>query len=174
MICLLGVAIAGVFPSEEELQEQAEIVVKGEVIEADCLYSSENEYGDVDNTYSATISVLEVLHGELSEVSFSIISVDTIYAPGHEPNCDYSEDPHPVGEMGRYYLYTDGEELKLHEGGFFADEASAPQEAPACSLTEAMDTGAVEEKTESGCSTVQQVPLWLMIVPLLTIVRRRI
>lgn len=174
MICLLGAALAGVFPSESELQQQAEITVKGEVVEAACLYSSENEYGDVDNTYSATISVLEVLQGELSETSFSIISVDTIYAPDREPNCDFSEDPHPVGEIGRYYLYREGEDLELYEGGFFADESSSPQEPPACLLEDSADTGeAGGDEAKTGCSAAQSSPSWIMLIPLLTLFARR-
>ena len=176
MIYFMGTVMAGVFLPEEDISEQAQIAVKGEVVAAECLFSSENDRGVVDNTYTATINVLEVLKGEFSEASFTLISVDTIYPEGGEPNCDYSEDPHPIGEVGRYYLYTDEDELKLYEGGFFPDDSSNPQDPPACLLAEdSMDTGVeeVEEKAQTGCSSLNDKTSLLLLIPLAGLLLRR-
>ena len=173
MFYFMGAATAGVFLPEEDISEQAQIAIVGEVVDAECLFSSEDDRGVVENTYKATIDVLEVTKGEFNEASFTLISVDVIYPLGGEPNCDYSEDPHPVGEVGRYYLYADEDEFKLYEGGFFPEESSNPQNPPICLLAEdSTDTG-VEEKVESGCSSLDQKSSLLFLIPLVGFLFRR-
>ena len=166
---------AGVPYSEEELQELAEFVVTGEILESSCLSYNRDQEGVETSIFEATISIQEVVTnlGEVDTSSGEITlrSTNTVYPPeAEQPACFDNDIAHPIGESGTYYLYpsASGDNLfSIYMGGFIPDESSAPGEDPSCPDLEEpsseTDNDSAEETETKGCSSIT-ASSWLFLL----------
>lgn len=163
MLLLLSSAAFAVVPpqTEAEVADFSELGITAEVISVECLSYSEDGNGVLTQQYVAELEVLEVLKGDLNELSISAAYSTYEYPSDAEmPSCASTGVNHPVGEIANYYFSgtADGQYL-LGEYSYFESEDSQPGEATICpDLPEADPEPADEEadpevKEEStGCA----------------------
>ena len=178
-------AVAGVFWSEEELQEEAELAIAGTVSESTCISSNVSDDGVETIIYEAVISIDEVLintqETDFSTGMLTLRSVNTTYPPEQELECSSNDVAHPVGEAGTYYLLESASEglYVLYAGGFFESEDSNPETAPECpnledpsSETQADSSDSEGDEEAKGCASVT-ASSWVFWLALLGLRRRR-
>jgi hypothetical protein len=141
MIFLISTAFAGILYSEEELTESCTgldsncAVITGEVIDAGCRGVSEDDMGAVLTSYTATIQVLDDVHG-LGEEVIVLHTSNWDFSNAEATMSCYETDPgHPIGEVATYYLYTGSEEeiytLYAPESFFISDSSDGDSD-PLC------------------------------------------
>ena len=133
LLCSQSV-FAGVFLTEEEYMEMADVVVVAEVAEANCV--SEEESQTVLTThYTATLTVQTVEKGDIS--GDSLILESSTYERGDEMDCADPGSVHPVGELAKYHLIkqeTEGIYRNIDGGSTFELTGSAPEAIPTCDV----------------------------------------
>jgi len=149
LILLVTSAFAGVLWEEDQLQEECIepgtcVYVVGEVVDAGCRSTSQDESGAIHRQFRADIRVLEgtdelpegtvfALHTASTDYTY----VDDDYGVG---GCTLYDPGHPVGEIAGYYLAiesTDGVHSLFGSETFFHTDDSDPDPEPLCAELEA-------------------------------------
>ena len=126
IIALWQSAQAGVFFTEEEYRDLADVVVIAEVVEADCLNVTESDTVRITD-YQATLLVQNTTKGTID--GDRILLVSSTYDYGDEMDCSDPGSVHPVGEIATYHLKetdTAGTYTNIDAGSTFK-QTRAPQ-----------------------------------------------
>ena len=129
----LPYATAAIPFTEQMLFDNSNYVIEAEVISSECLSHSENAEGYQDIRYIATLSIIDTQKGDIENSTIELYSHDFI-SPPHIPteSCSWYDTAHPVGEIGTYYIQTNGSVNTLHIYGFIPAPESNPSEIPTC------------------------------------------
>ena len=204
LILFVTSAFAGILWEEDQLQEECLepgtcLYVVGEVIDAGCRSTSQDDMGVIHRQFRADIRVIEG-NDELPEgAEFTLHTASTDYSYIEDesglPGCTLYDPGHPLGEIAGYYLTvdsTDGVYNLYGSESFFHTEDSDPDPEPLCAELEAdwdlsgdddpVDDGdssdAVDESSssdkEGGCSSAASSgPAWLWMTGLIGLLVRR-
>lgn len=192
MLFLISTAFAGGLYSEEELVENCTgfdsncVVITGEVIDAGCRGVSEDDMGAILTSYTATIQVLDDVHG-IDEEVIVLHTVNWDFSNAEATMDCYETDPgHPIGEVATYYLYTGSEEdiytLYAPEAFILSDSSDGDSE-PLCDAlpfseepetdvfqTDELDAG---NDPKTGCQMLSPVGFFPMLLSGMVLFGRR-
>ena len=170
IIVLWQSAQAGVFFTEEEYRDLADVVVIAEVVEADCLNVTESDTVRITD-FQATLLVQNATKGTID--GDRILLVSSTYDYGDEMDCSDPGSVHPVGEVATYHLKetdTAGTYTNIDAGRTFEADQSTPDEAPICDE----DTPNPPDNDTKSCAIVAPVHVFGLWIPIsLGLVRLR-
>ncbi len=200
MFFLVSTAFAGVLWEEDQLQTECVdpgtcLVVLGEVIDAGCRSSSQDQYGIIYREFRADIRILEDSDFMAEGTEFTLHTASSDYSYADEevgvPGCTLYDPGHPIGEIARYYLSlesVDGVYALFGSETFFHTDESAPDPEPLCAELEDWDPeggndGEAENlgddvelnnSKEGGCASVSATgSSWLWVTGVLGLLMRR-
>ena len=137
--------------SAEDLEAASDLIVEGEVVAVECLgTSSVPDEKDV-TSYRAQLKALSVTKGDSPESFY--IDFDVVVLHGAPELCAWSEQEHPVGQVGSYHLEAvDGSDALYASVSWnaFEETQAGSDELPACGAEDTGETGDTGDTADTG------------------------
>jgi hypothetical protein len=169
---------AAIYYSEEDLIDGSDLILDAEVTSASFLSYSVDSQGIEDIRYEATLSVLSMSKGDITEPDITLYSHMI-----EQESCAWYDMAHSIGEKGLYYIVENNGVYELHPSGFISATDSNPEDDLECPVVEEpsseptlelMDerNDTVEEKSES-CNHNDSSFSFVIFTMLLILLRRK-